>query len=112
MNRRRAHADVFQALAHPSRRRLLEQLEEGERSVTQLIQGFKASAPALSQQLNVLKRAGLVSERRLGRQRIYRLQAEPLAEVEAWVDAHRLHWVSKLAALGQYLRKEHGPHRT
>jgi DNA-binding transcriptional ArsR family regulator len=108
MNRRPAHADVFQALAHPHRRRILELLEKGELPVAGLAGGFRASAPALSQQLTVLKKAGLVAERREGRQRLYRLTPKPLKEVEDWVEAHRSYWAVKLAALGEFLRSKHG----
>jgi DNA-binding transcriptional ArsR family regulator len=108
MNRRPAHSDVFQAVAHPARRRILELLEKGELPVSALAEGFQASAPAFSQQLTVLKKAGLVEERREGRQRLYRLTPEPLAEVSEWVEAHQMFWVVKLAALGQFLRNKHG----
>jgi DNA-binding transcriptional ArsR family regulator len=108
MNRRPAHADVFQAVAHPSRRRILELLEQGELPVSGLAQHFKASAPALSQHLGVLKKAGLVEERRQGRQRIYCLRPEPLGEVADWVETHKIYWVVKMAALGQFLRRKHG----
>jgi DNA-binding transcriptional ArsR family regulator len=108
MNRRPAHTDVFQAVAHPTRRRILELLESGERPVAALAQEFRISAPAVSQQLTVLKKAGLVEERRAGRQRLYRLTPGPLAEVADWVDAHKLFWTVKLAALGRYLGSRHG----
>jgi DNA-binding transcriptional ArsR family regulator len=108
MNRRTSHSDAFQAIAHPARRKLLELLERGELPVSELAQDFHATAPALSQHLTVLKKAGLVEERRVGRQRLYRLTPEPLKEVSDWVSAHKLFWVVKLAALGQYLHKKHG----
>jgi DNA-binding transcriptional ArsR family regulator len=108
MNRRRSHADVFQAVAHPARRRILELLEQGELPVSELALGFDASAPAFSQQLAVLKKAGLVGERREGRRRYYRLTPEPLHEMADWVQAHRAFWSVKLAALGSYLRRKHG----
>ena len=111
MNRRPAHSDVFQAVAHPARRRILELLEKGEQPVSELAKGFKSSAPALSQQLTVLKKAGLVGERREGRQRFYHLTPEPLEEMTAWVDTHKMYWVLKLAALGQFLRSKHGKDR-
>jgi DNA-binding transcriptional ArsR family regulator len=108
MNRRRAHSDVFYAVAHPARRRILELLEQGERPVASLATEFKLSAPALSQQLTVLKKAKLVAERREGRQRLYRLTPEPLEEVTDWVEAHKSYWIVKLAALGRFLRSKHG----
>jgi DNA-binding transcriptional ArsR family regulator len=108
MNRRSAHTDVFLAVSHPARRRILELLEREELPVAVLAQGFQGSAPAFSQQLTVLKKAGLVAERRDGRRRYYRLTPEPLAEVADWVEAHRSFWAGKLAALGDYLRRTHG----
>lgn len=108
MNRRPAHEDVFQAIAHPARRRILELLENGEMPVSQLARDFHASASALSQHLTVLKKSGLVEEHREGRQRVYRLTPGPLQEVSDWVASHKAYWVVKLASLGQYLRRKHG----
>jgi DNA-binding transcriptional ArsR family regulator len=108
MNRRTAHSDVFQALSHPWRRRIVELLEQGELPVSGLARGFRGSAPALSQQLTVLKKAGLVAERRKGRQRLYRLTPGPLHEVTDWVAVHQAYWEGKLEALGNYLRRKHG----
>ena len=108
MNRRPSHSDTFLAVAHPARRKILEFLENGEQPVSELTRGFYASAPALSQHLKVLKDAGLVGERREGRQRIYHLTPEPLQEISAWVLKHQAHWEGKLASLGHYLKKKHG----
>lgn len=108
MNRRPAHEDVFQAIAHPARRKLLELLEKDELPVAELAKDFHATAPALSQHLTVLKKAGLVEERREGRQRLYRLTPAPLKEVDDWVSSHKAYWVVKMAALGDYLRRKHG----
>ncbi|SRR5579871_2067064 len=112
MNRRPAHEDVFQAIAHPARRKLLELLEKGELPVGELAKDFHATPPALSQHLTVLKKAGLVEERRQGRQRLYRLTPEPLQEISDWVASHKAYWVVKLAALGGYLRQKHGNPKT
>lgn len=112
MNRRTSHADAFQAIAHPARRKLLELLEKGELPVSELAHDFHATAPALSQHLTVLKKAGLVEERRMGRQRLYRLTPEPLKEVSDWVGSHKAYWVVKLATLGQFLNKKHGKIKT
>jgi DNA-binding transcriptional ArsR family regulator len=108
MNRCPAHSDVFQAVAHPFRRRILERLERGELPVSKLAEGFRGSAPALSQQLAVLKKARLVGERREGRLRYYRLTPGPLAEMADWVEAHKRFWAGKLDALGEFLRRQHG----
>ncbi len=77
------------AIAHPIRRGVLQLLREGELAATQLAEPFRVSQPAISQQLKVLKDVGLVSERRHGRQRIYRLRPEPLREVLEWASQYR-----------------------
>src|SRR4051812_27404151 len=102
--------DIFQAIAHPMRRKLLEMLGEGERSASSLAEAFHVSFPAISQQLRVLKEIGLVEEERMGRQRIYRLRPEPLVEVHKWVAFFEKFWAEKLDALGEHLRKKHGTH--
>ncbi len=82
-------ADTFAAVAHPVRRELLDLLRQEEQSVSQLAAHFDVSRPAVSQHLRVLLDAGLVSEQRRGRERIYRLQPGALQELEAWLEAYR-----------------------
>jgi DNA-binding transcriptional ArsR family regulator len=102
--------DVYQAIADPTRRQLLGLLAGAERSVGDLAAPFAMSRPAVSQHLRVLREAGLVAERRAGRQRLYRLQPEPLREVEVWLDHFRGFWRERLDALGAYLdAQEHDP---
>jgi DNA-binding transcriptional ArsR family regulator len=108
MTRALRNEDVFQAIAHPVRRKILIRLAEGEKGATDLASPFKISLPAVSQQLNVLKQAGLVSERRVGRQRLYQLHPKPLREVFEWVEFFENYWIDKLDALGEHLRKKHG----
>ncbi|MHB8573733.1 MAG: ArsR/SmtB family transcription factor [Dehalococcoidia bacterium] len=97
------NAAVFEAIADPTRRRILDLLAEGESPVLDLAAPFAISRPAVSQHLRVLREAGLVSERRVGRQRLYRLQAEPLAEVDLWLRGYRRFWQQRIRALGAYL---------
>jgi len=108
METRGQTVDVFAAIADPTRRRLLDALRGGERSVGSLAAPFgdAMSRPAVSQHLRVLRRAGLVAERRVGRERRYRLQAAPLAEVADWVGHYERFWADKLAALGRLLDEE------
>lgn len=94
---------TFRALADPTRRALLDLLVDGERSVSDLVGRFVVSQPAISQHLGLLREAGLVAERRSGRQRLYRLQAGPLADVYDWVGHYRRFWDERLAALGDHL---------
>jgi len=80
--------DVFRALAHPMRRGLLLALSDGEKSASELRGGGgKMSPPSLSQHLGLLKRAGLVADRRSGRHRIYHLNRERLRPVRTFLAA-------------------------
>jgi DNA-binding transcriptional ArsR family regulator len=100
-----ADADVFAALAHPIRRELLDQLAGGGRSVKALAAPFGTTRQAISQHLRILLAAGLVVERRQGRERIYELRAQPLAEVERWLAWYRRFWRGRLGALGDFLQE-------
>lgn len=72
------------AFAHPIRRQVIEMLGEGELTVGELAEPFKVSLPAMSQHLQVLRKAKVVRQRRAGRQRVYRLNAGPIREVAQW----------------------------
>lgn len=106
MSRQPANADVFTAIADPTRRSLLEHLCQGEQPVKQLAEPFEMSMPAISQHLSILCDVGLVSQRRAGRQRFYRLNPEPLKQVSEWVAYYEQFWQNKLTALGEYLEAE------
>ncbi|NGN68075.1 helix-turn-helix transcriptional regulator [Streptomyces sp. A7024] len=95
---------VFAALASPVRREVLRLLRDGgPQPVQQLADRFDMRRPSFSEQLRVLREAGLVSERRSGRQRIYALRAEPLAGVQDWLGPYERFWRGKLRALGDVL---------
>jgi DNA-binding transcriptional ArsR family regulator len=81
-----AELAVFRAIADPTRRRLLEALRREPLSVNRLAEAFPVSRPAISKHLRLLREAGLVSEERQGRRRIYRLQPRALTEVRGWLD--------------------------
>lgn len=98
-----ASNDVFHAIAHPARRQILDRLLFGEASVSELAEPFAMSRPAVSQHLRVLREAGLVTERRDGRQRRYRIEVEPLEEVRDWLAAYDQFWREGLDKLGRYL---------
>jgi DNA-binding transcriptional ArsR family regulator len=99
-------ADVYQAIADPTRRRILDLLAEAERPVTDLAAPFAISRPAVSQHLRVLREAGLVAEHRAGRQRLYHLQPAPLQDVDGWLSSYRRFWRARLQALAEYLDVE------
>lgn len=106
MSRPNASADVFQAIADPTRRALLDRLRNGKQPVKQLAEPFEMSLPAISQHLQVLCEVGLVSQQRVGRQRYYRLNPEPLKQVSDWIDHYEQFWQEKLDALSDYLEKD------
>ena len=91
MSRPQSDATVFQAIACPTRRAMLDALSGGERHVSALVEQLEVTQSAVSQQLGVLKSAGLVEERQQGRFRYYRLRVQPLLEVHAWMERYRAH---------------------
>lgn len=100
--------DVFHAIAHPARRAILTALRKGEQPAGDLAQPFGMSFPAISQHLKILRDAELVTERRIGRQRMYQLHPKPLREVWNWVDDFQDYWNARLDALEVHLDKKHG----
>ncbi len=97
--------EVFRAIGSTTRRALLDKLSNREQTVQRLAASLQMTVPAISQQLTVLRKAGLVTVRRAGRWRVYRVNAEPLREVMNWVQPYERFWVARLHALGQDLRK-------
>ena len=107
MGREMVVPSVFQAIADPTRRQLLEMLGENERTVQEMADRFDVTLSAISQHLRVLRLAGLVSEERRGRQRVYRLNPEPLEEVHAWASRNvQAFWQRNLLALGKTLEED------
>jgi DNA-binding transcriptional ArsR family regulator len=96
---------VFEALADPTRRRLLELLAERERSAGELAGEFTVSRPAVSRHLRVLRDAGLVRWREDAQRRIYALRPQPLAELDEWLDRYRRFWPDALDRLERHLEK-------
>ena len=103
--------DVFHAIAHPARRAILVTLKEGERAASDLAEPFRMTFAAISQHLRVLEEAELVSVRRDGRQRLYRLDPRPLRDVVTWADEFAAFFGQRLDALGTYLDRKHGKGR-
>src|SRR6478735_7220269 len=97
---------TFTVLAEPNRRRILDELSQGERSVGELVECLSLSQPAVSKHLRVLKEANLVTSRVDKQHRRYRLDAAPLAEIDAWLMPYRRFWASKLDALEAHLDQE------
>jgi DNA-binding transcriptional ArsR family regulator len=99
-------ATTFDVLAEPARRDILDLLRERERSVGELVQRLSLSQPGVSKHLRVLRDAGLVVVRPDAQRRWYRLRAEPLAEVDAWLGPYRRYWSGRLDALERHLDEE------
>ena len=97
---------LFEILAEPNRRRVLDLLRAQEHTVGELVEALDMSQPAVSKHLRVLRDAGLVEARVEAQLRIYTLRAEPLAEVDAWLAPYRKFWRGKLAALQRHLAKD------
>ncbi|MBC8108025.1 MAG: winged helix-turn-helix transcriptional regulator [Anaerolineae bacterium] len=107
MARQRADTDVFHAIADPTRRRMLEMLRDEQIPATQLARAFRISQPSVSQHLRVLRGAGLVRARRIGRSRVYQIRPRQLRMVVDWVAYFDKFWDEKLDALGKYLKRKH-----
>ncbi len=97
--------DVFRAIGDETRRALLDRLKEDEEPVTALAEEFDISLPAISRHLKVLRQAGLVTERRVGRERLYSLQPEPLRTVVDWLSSYEILWSTGLRRLHKHLRE-------
>jgi DNA-binding transcriptional ArsR family regulator len=91
--------DVFAALASPARREVLRILLDGPRTAGELAAHFDMRRPSVSEHLKVLRDAGLVSERKVGRQRHYQLEEEPFAEIREWLHPYELFWRDRMKAL-------------
>jgi DNA-binding transcriptional ArsR family regulator len=99
----RASADVFRAIADPTRRAILDRLRAGPAPVNALAADFEQSRPAISKHLRVLREARLVSEERAGRERVYRLEPQPLQRALGWLEGYRSFWQRGLDQLKRYL---------
>lgn len=98
--------DTFHALADPTRREILALLEEGERSTGRLAQAFPLSRPAISKHLRVLYDAGLVTRRKEGRNQVYSLRAEPMAQAFEWLSRYRQFWRTQLRRLKRHVEED------
>jgi DNA-binding transcriptional ArsR family regulator len=100
--------DVFEAVAEPHRRVLLDLLAERERAAGELVASLPAlTQPAVSRHLRILREVGLVEVRPDGQRRIYSLRADRLIEIDNWISRYRRYWHDHLDALHQHLAKTH-----
>jgi DNA-binding transcriptional ArsR family regulator len=94
---------VFEVLAEPNRRHILDRLRADERAVGELVDELQISQPAVSKHLRILREAGMVEVRVDGQRRLYRIRAEPLRAVEQWLAPYRQMWAARLDDLERHL---------
>jgi DNA-binding transcriptional ArsR family regulator len=97
---------AFELVADPTRRQILDLLRQRERSVGELVSFLGLTQPGVSKHLRTLREAGLVQVRRDAQRRWYQLRAEPLAEIDAWLEPYRRFWAGRLDALEHHLDQE------
>lgn len=95
--------DVFQVLADPTRRRIVDALRAGERSVNELVAVMDIGQPGVSRQLQILEDADFVVVRPEGRRRIYSLRPDRFRELSEWVTGYRAIWETRLERLAAEL---------
>jgi len=99
--------DVFDAIADPTRRRLIQLLSEAdELPLHELTVHFEMGRTAVSKHLTILKEAGLVLDRKVGRETRFRLNASPLKEIQDWVSFYSKFWRTNMLRLNQLLEEE------
>ncbi len=100
---------VLEVIAEPTRRRILDAVRDGERSVGELVERVGMHQPGVSRHLKILRDAGLVEVRRDAQRRLYRLRPEPLMELDAWLEPYRAEWTLRLDSLERHLRRTTEP---
>jgi DNA-binding transcriptional ArsR family regulator len=98
--------NVYEALAEPHRRHIIELVGQGERTAGDIVDALAISQPGVSKHLRILREAGLVSVRKDAQRRLYRLEPQKLAEIDAWLAPYRRFWSGKLDALVDHLMRE------
>lgn len=98
--------DAFSILAEPTRRRILDHLRGGERSVGELVIELDLPQPTVSKHLKVLRDSGFVACRTAAQQRIYRIEPGPLQGVEGWLAPYRRFWSTHLDSLERHLDEQ------
>ncbi len=98
-------ADAFNAVAEPQRRRIIDYLASGERSVNDIAAALDMRQPQVSKHLRVLREVGLVSVRGRGQQRLYSLNSEALRPIYEWVSPYERAWHERVERLDELLRE-------
>ncbi|SEB95652.1 transcriptional regulator, ArsR family [Rhizobiales bacterium GAS191] len=103
MHRAQASTDVFRAIADPTRRAILDRLRAGPANAGALAADFRSSRPSISKHLQVLRKARLVIDTRVGRERVYAVDPVPLQSVAGWLEGYRAFWQASLIKLKRNL---------
>lgn len=98
--------DVFQAVADPTRRKMLIMLADKEMPIASITEQFPISRTAVNKHLHVLADAGLVQSKKVGRETRYKLQPEPLKELQKWLSFFEKYWAERLSALKEFVENE------
>lgn len=98
--------DVFQAIADPTRREIINMISRKSLNLNAVAGNFDVSRPAISKHIKILTECGLIVIRQEGRERFCRANLKPLVEVSSWVDQYRAFWTAKLDALELYLERD------
>ena len=106
MHRAQASDDVFRAIADPTRRAILDRLRAGPANAGALAADFRQSRPAISKHLRVLRQARLVTDTRIGRERVYAFDPLPLQSVAGWIEGYRSFWLQSLDNLKRFLESK------
>jgi len=97
---------VFNAIADPTRRAILDYLRTGELGAGDIARRFDVSRPAIARHVRVLRKAGLVRERRAAQMRFYSLEPKGLAEIDHWLEPYRLFWAARLTDLKSFVENQ------
>jgi DNA-binding transcriptional ArsR family regulator len=98
--------DIFQAIADPTRRQLLKLLAEKELPITEISSHFPMSRTAVAKHLGILSEAQLVIGRKVGREKLYKLQPETFLELKHWLSFYEQFWDNKLSMLKHYVENK------
>jgi DNA-binding transcriptional ArsR family regulator len=101
--------DVFQAIADPTRRKILNVLAHESLNLNAVAEKFHSSRPAISKHIKILTECGLVTIKQQGRERYCEAKLQKLNEVSEWVEQYKIFWTKKLDALDNFLSKETSP---
>ena len=98
--------DVFQAIADPTRRQIINLVAHQTLTQQAVADHFEISRPAISKHIKILTECGLISIKQQGRERYCEARLQQLNEVSSWIEQYRVFWTSKLDALGNFLARE------